>query len=477
MPKLFGAIDLGASSGRVIAAVIGDGQLDITEVHRFPNVVLEEGDKLFWDFAGLQREISAGLTKLGEFGASSALKVTSIGIDTWAVDYGLLDGDGRLVANTRNYRDERNLVGVAVVDKLVSPERQFEHNGLQFLQFNTLYQLAAHQTLDPEEWDAAQTMLLIPDLLAHWLTGQARTERTNASTTGLLNVHSHEWDWELIDALGFKRQLFAPLISPGQVIGGLLTQHVTHPALEGAVVTAVPSHDTAAAVVGSPLADQHSAYLSSGTWSLLGFELANPVVSAAARQQNFTNELGAENRVRFLKNLSGLWLLQQSIEEWKREDAATDLLQLLEAAASVESDARIDVNDEEFLAPGDMPARIQTHCARRGGTVPRTRAEVVRCILDSLADAYGTAIKGLEQITGTTVRQLNVVGGGSQNRLLAQLTANAAGVTVLTGPVEATALGNLISQAGAHGCAPATLDGQRAVIRDHFQPQIFTPQN
>lgn len=476
MPKIFGAIDLGASSGRVIAGVIGDGQLELTELHRFVNNPIQDGNKLFWDFAGLQHQISVGLTKLGEFAAAAGTTVTSIGIDTWAVDYGLLDSSGDLVANTRNYRDERNALGVAIVDKLVSPEDQYRHNGLQFLQFNTLYQLAAHQVLDPEEWDRAATMLLIPDLIAHWLTGVARTERTNASTTGLLNVQTNEWDWELIDLLGFKRELFTDLVSPGDAIGALLTQHVTHPALATAVVTAVPSHDTAAAVVGTPLADQHSAYLSSGTWSLLGLELARPVLTPQAKQQNFTNELGAENRIRFLKNLSGLWLLQQSLATWQQEDPETSLLALLAEAQTITSNARLDVSDEEFLAPGDMPSRIQTHCARRGVAVPRTRADIVRCILDSLADAYAVALRGFEHVTGISVCRINVVGGGSQNQLLAQLTANAAGVEVLTGPVEATALGNLVTQAGAHGCAPTDLAGQRDLIRNQFVPIIFQPE-
>ena len=477
MSKIFGAIDLGASSGRVIAAVIGDGELTITELHRFANTPVPDGQKLFWDYAGLQREIAVGLRKLGEFAAAAGTTVTSIGIDTWAVDYGLLDADGNLVANTRNYRDERNAFGVAIVDKAISPADQYRHNGLQFLQFNTLYQLAAHQVLDADEWDRAATMLLIPDLIAYWLTGIQRTERTNASTTGLLNVATHEWDWDLIDLLGFKRELFTELVSPGQVIGGLLPEHISHPALANAVVTAVPSHDTAAAVVGTPLADSHSAYLSSGTWSLLGLELDEPVISARAQQQNFTNELGAENRIRFLKNLSGLWLLQQCLATWQQQDSQVDLLSLLAEGKGIQSDSRLDVTDEEFLAPGDMPARIQTHCARRGSTVPRSRAEIVRCILDSLADAYASSVSGFEEVTGTKIERINVVGGGSQNALLAQLTANTTGIEVLTGPVEATALGNLITQAGAHGCAPSSLAGQRKVIADHFAPISFQPEN
>ena len=473
--KLFGAIDLGASSGRVIAGLIGDGKLELTEIHRFANVPQQEDGNIFWDFAALQHEISVGIGKLADHAADLGLPVTSLGIDTWAVDYGLLGADGKLLARPRMYRDERNPLAAAEVAKVVSAEEQYRRNGLQFLPFNTLYQLWANKHQDPAQWDAAQTMLLIPDLLGNWLTGEVYTERTNASTTGLLSVTSHEWDWELIDKLGFKRSLFTRLVDSGEVIGKLLPQHASHPALANTVVTVVPSHDTAAAVVGSPLADQNSAYLSSGTWSLLGFELDKPVVTEAGRAANFTNELGAHNRTRFLKNLSGLWLLQQSMLEWQQEDASVTLPELLAEAAGVNSATRIDVNEPAFVSPGDMPAKIVAACVAGGFPAPETRAQIVRCILDSLADAYGAASREMQAITGITVKQLNVVGGGSQNQLLAQLTADAAGVPVLAGPVEATALGNLVSQAGAHGAAPNGLDGQRALIRAHFSPSLFTP--
>ena len=475
MAKLFGAIDLGASSGRVIAGFIGDGQLELTEIHRFANTPIEDGGRLFWDFTSLQHEIGVGLGKLAEFAEANNTVVTSLGIDTWAVDYGLLGAHGKLLARPRMYRDERNALGVANVDLLVSPEEQYQRNGLQFLQFNTLYQLSANQAQDPDQWDAAQTMLLIPDLIANWLTGAVVTERTNASTTGLLSVTSHEWDWELIDRLGFKRSLFTRLVDSGEIIGRLLPQHANHPALAQTVVTIVPSHDTAAAVVGSPLANQNSAYLSSGTWSLLGLELAAPVITKAASQENFTNELGAHGRTRFLKNLSGLWLLQQSMLEWQLTDPSVTLSEVLAQAATVHSEARVDVNDPSFISPGEMPEKIQLACSRSGFAVPHTRGQIARCILDSLADAYAQAVIDLQNITGIKVEQLNVVGGGSQNSLLSQLTADATGVSVLAGPVEATALGNLVSQAAAHGEAPASLDGQRALIAEYFSPSLYLP--
>jgi rhamnulokinase len=479
MRKLFGAIDLGASSGRVIAGVVGDGEFEIQEIHRFANepVMLTEG--FFWDYPALQREISSGLLALAEFADSRGLRVTSLGIDTWAVDYGLLDSAGRLLAQPRHYRDDRNSMGAALVDSQIPSQEQFERNGLQFQPFNTINQLAANFAQQPQDIAAAHAMLLMPDLLTHWLTGAACTERTNASTTGLLNAQSHEWDWELIDRLGFPRRIFTQLVDAGTVIGALLPEHAKHPALAETVVTAVATHDTASAVAGSPI-ETGSAYLSSGTWSLLGLELEAPVLSMAARQQNFTNELGIGDlegapRIRFLKNLSGLWLLQQSLEDFKINGEPSDLHVLLEQASHVESMARIDVNDPEFLTPGDMPGKIRRNLLRRGHAAPTSGAQIVRAILDSLADAYAEAVKGFEAVTGTRILQLNVVGGGSQNKLLCQLTANTTGIPVTAGPVEATALGNLLTQAGAHQAGPSTLSKQRSFIKQIFKPTVYRP--
>jgi rhamnulokinase len=472
--KLFGAIDLGASSGRVIAGIVGAAKFEMHEVHRFPNEPVMRADGFYWDYPALQREISEGLEALGRFAHEHGLPVASIGIDTWAVDYGLLDSAGNLIAQPRHYRDERNNLGVALVDAQVSPEGQYARNGLQFLPFNTLYQLAANAAQQPEDLGRANAMLLIPDLIANWLTGKIFTERTNASTTGLLDAKTHEWDWELIDKLGLPRAIFAPLVGAGLVIGRLLPEHISHPELAETVVTAVGTHDTASAVAGSPLTPG-AAYLSSGTWSLLGVELPSPVLTTQAKQQNFTNELGVENRIRFLKNLSGLWLLQQSIADFKANGEESDLQVLLTQAANIESPMRIDVTDPEFIAPGDMPGKIRIQLLRRGFTPPTDPAAIVRVILDSLADAYAEAVIGFEIVTGQRINRLNVVGGGSQNSLLCQLTADRTGIPVIAGPVEATALGNLMTQAGAHGAGPTTLDEQRALIAKLFHPITFEP--
>ena len=475
MPNLFAAIDLGASSGRLIAGLIGDATMELTEIHRFANGPVERGSALYWNFEALKREISLGLRKLAEFAESKGLEVTSIGVDTWAVDYGLLDEAGLLIDGVRHYRDERNALGVALVEQRISPEELYQENGLQFLQFNTLYQLAAEQMQSPSHLKRAASMLMVPDLINHWLTGVSLTERTNASTTGLLDLHTREWNWKLIDHLGLEPEIFTELVNPGEVIGNLLPEFVTSPALANAVVTATPSHDTASAVAGTPLEDSSTAYRSSGTWSLLGLELNQPNNAPAARRENFTNEVGAEGRIRFLKNLSGLWLLQQSMIEFNRNDPTLQLVDLLAEAAFVTSDARIEVTDSEFASLGDMPAKIQTACARRGVTVPNLPAEIVRCILDSLADAYAEAITALETVSGVSVSSIQIVGGGSQNDLLSQLTADRTQKLVSAGPVEATALGNLLTQASAHGSVGATLKTQRALIRKTFSPKVFKP--
>lgn len=475
MQKLFAAIDLGASSGRLIAGLIGVDSIELTEIHRFANVPLERGNSIFWDFDAIKAEISKGLFKLGEHADSLNLKVASIGVDTWAVDYGLIDDEGLILDGVRHYRDERNPLGVALVEQAISPEDLYAINGLQYLPFNTLYQLGVAQIQDSEMLARASKLLLVPDLINHWLSGSAKTEITNASTTGLLSLETKEWNWGLISLLGFNRNLFGELAVSGEVLGQLLPQFRTHSAFSETVVTITPSHDTAAAVAGTPLADSTSAYLSSGTWSLLGVELETPNNSNAARIENFTNELGADNKIRFLKNLSGLWLLQQSMLDFKRANPSIEVPQLLSEAAEVSSNSRINVNDHEFSSPGDMLAKIQMACSRAGLEVPQTPAEITRCILDSLADAYAQAIRAVERLTGIEVSALQIVGGGSQNDLLSQLTADRTQKTVFAGPIEATALGNLLAQASAHGVIEASLSAQRALIRNSYAPKVFEP--
>ncbi|MDG2025952.1 MAG: rhamnulokinase [Acidimicrobiales bacterium] len=432
----FAAVDIGASSGRVIAGAVTDaGGLDIEVVHRFPNGVVERDGHLRWDFNRLLAEVETGLKAVP--GAES------VGISTWGVDYGLLDEHGTLLADPIAYRDDRTTEVIEEVHARVDPVELYETTGVQFLPFNTIYQLAAER-LQPI-WARTAHVALIPDLVAHHLTGELRTELTNASTTGLLDARTRQWALPLLDRLGIERDLLPPIEAPGSVRG-----HKT----DGTPVVSVGSHDTASAVVGVPATSEHFAYIVSGTWSLVGLELDSPVLTDAARQANFTNEAGVDGRTRFLRNVGGLWLLQECLREWGRDDL--DAL-LAAAAALPRGGPLVDADNDAFIPPGDMPERVATSAGRE-----LTEAETVRCILDSLAAGYARTIETASALAERPVDIVHVVGGGSQNELLCQLTADATGLPVLAGPVEATARGNLIVQARTAGDLPESL----AEIRD-----------
>ncbi|MFJ4221131.1 rhamnulokinase family protein [Curtobacterium luteum] len=462
------AVDLGATSGRVIVGHVDRDGVRTEHLARFPNgpVALHEHgrDALHWDVVELYRQVVAGLGRA----RAAHPDLASIGIDSWAVDYGLLR-EGRLLGLPSHYRDVRHEQGVPRVRARLSPAELYARNGLQHLPFNTVFQLAA----DPDA-HLADRALLVPDLLGAWLTGVEAAERTNASTTGLLSATTRDWDPTLVAATGLPADLLAPLRDPGDRLGTLL------PSLGGDVpVTLVGSHDTASAVVAVPATDPDVAYISSGTWSLVGVELDAPVLTDAARDANCTNEGGVDSRVRFLKNVSGLWLLSESVRTWERGGETIDLEALLAAAADVTTPVPVfDVGDDAFAAPGDMPARITAWCAARGRAAPASRAEFVRSILESLAAAYATTLQTIIDVTGKDVRAVHVVGGGSQNRLLCQLTADRTGLPVLAGPVEATALGNVLVQArslGLAGLRGASLEALRHVVARTVEPVRYTP--
>jgi rhamnulokinase len=477
------AVDLGATSGRVILGGIEDGKIRLSHVARFPNhiIPLHEGaaEGLHWDLPELFRNSTAGLA--AAFRAAD--DVASVGIDSWAVDYALMRS-GRVLGQPYNYRDARCAAGVASVHADVDAASLYRANGLQHLDFNTLFQLRADRLagLLP----LAETALMVPDLLGYWLTGVQRTELTNASTTGLLDPRTGEWAWDLFDGLGLDRDLFAPLVCPGERVGGLLPAVASRIGAPSDVpVVAVGSHDTASAVVGVPMTSRRSAYISSGTWSLVGQELDAPVITEASREANFTNEGGVDGRTRFLKNVSGLWILTESMKQWELEDgvAATgeqrssDLQALLAAAGSVTADVAVfDASDERFVPPGDMPARIAAWCAEHGRPVPRSRAEYVLSILRSLAEAYAQTISEAARLSGVPVESVHVVGGGSQNVLLCQLTADRTGLPVVAGPVEATAIGNVLVQTRAAGLTPGSLEDLRALVVESFETVTYLPR-
>jgi rhamnulokinase len=433
----YAAVDLGASSGRVMLARVEADELSLREARRFANRSVRVAGTLHWDVLGLYREILDGLRAVET--------PDSIGIDSWAVDYGLLDDAGALIGNPVHYRDDRTKGVMERVVAEIGMDALYDVSGLQFLPFNTIYQLLASPLPSP-----ARTLLMIPDLLAYWLTGEIGAEVTNASTTGLYDVRAGAWADALIERLGLPRGLFPPLRHPASPVGTLRSEVAAETGLPTSTsVTAVGSHDTASAVLAVPATNERFGYVSSGTWSLAGVELSAPVLTPESRAAGFTNEVGVDGTIRYLRNIMGLWLLQESLRTWSAEASLPSLLAA--AAEAPPFAALVDPGDQEFLPPGDMPARIAAHCERTGQQAPRGRAETVRCILESLALGHRAAIRDASRLSGRPVEVVHVVGGGARNTLLCQLTADACGLPVVAGPVEATALGNALVQARADG--------------------------
>jgi sugar (pentulose or hexulose) kinase len=471
------AVDLGAASGRVMVGHLGAGpragRLELVEAHRFANRPVRLPSGLHWDilalYAGVLDGVRAASTLAGDSGP------VSVGIDAWAVDYGLLDESGALLGNPFHYRDSRT-DGIAAP---VPAAEMYAVTGLQHLPFNTAYQLLAEP---PWRLAAARTLLMIPDLISYWLTGRLGAEATNASTTQLYDVHTRDWSTDLMRRLGIPSRLFPPLRQPGSPAGTLLPQDglpsgrrgAGPRGLAGLPVVAVGSHDTASAVVAVPAADHHFAYISCGTWALVGLELSAPVLSEASRRANFTNEGGVLGTVRYLRNVMGLWLLQESLRHWPT--VSLDAV-LSEAAREPAFGALIDPDDPAFLPPGDMPSRIADYCRRTGQAPPPGPAATVRCILDSLALAFRATVRAAQELSGREVRVVHLVGGGARNELLCQLTADACGLPVVAGPTEATALGNVLVQAGAAlSGGVKDLAGMRALVAATQPTKRYAPR-
>jgi rhamnulokinase len=457
--------------------VVGRVQRDravLHEVVRFANepVAIREGVRvgLHWDVLGLYANALTGLARA----AYAEPELAGIGVDSWGADYGLL-ARGELLGNPFHYRDERTAVGIAEVDERVPAEQLYTMNGLQFLPITTVYQLA--DDLRSGRLEHAETMLLIPDLFGYWLSGRLLTERTNASTTGLLKLGLPQWNSELIQRLGLSGRLFADIVEPGTTVGGLtpeVSAQVRAP--HRLSLVAVGSHDTASAVVAVPMRPETAAFISCGTWSLVGAELARPLVSQAARAANFTNEVGLDGRTRFLHNVMGLWLLTESIRTWQRAGLQADLHTLLDQAAAVNGPVPIfDTDDQRFLPAGDIPARISAWCLERGLRPPESQPEFVRSILDSLASTFARTVDQVQTLTGIAIACIHLVGGGARNELLCQLTADRSGRPVVAGPVEATALGNVLVQARALDAVQGDLESLRAIVAASFTPRRYEP--
>jgi rhamnulokinase len=465
------AVDLGASSGRVMLGRVGRGTLQLVEANRFANEPVQVRGSLHWDILSLYRGLLDGLRAAGR----QAGQLASIGIDSWGVDYGLLDDAGTLVGNPVHYRDARTLGVMERVLRDIAPRELYAITGVQFMPINTLVQLVAAKSTPAMA--AAHTLLMIPDLLIYWLTGELGAEVTNASTTQLYDVRTGTWSFELMNRLDIPTELFPALRRPGESCGTLTGESLVQTGLiEPMPLTAVGSHDTASAVVSVPGTGDPLCYISCGTWSLVGLELPGPVLSDDSRMANFTNEVGIDGTIRFLHNVMGLWLLQESLRAWRDRGLRADLGAVLHDASLVPPlSAVVDVDDSTLLAPGDVPARIAELCAATGEAQPQSQAETVRCILDSLALAYRGAVHTAQRLSGKSVDAVHLVGGGSRNALLCQLTADACDLPVVAGPVEASALGNVMVQARAVGALSGGLAEMRALVRQthelvHYQP-------
>jgi len=463
------AIDLGAESGRAITGRFDGEQLTLSELHRFANTPVRLPDGLYWDVLALYRETVASIRA-----GRAAGPVDSVGIDGWAVDYGLLDRDGVLLGSPLHYRNPRFEPMVAELAQCVGATELYRRTGIQSLSINTTCQLLAQR--GSPALAAADRLLLIPDLLRFWLTGEATAEVTNASTTQLLSAHEIGWDGSIATAVGIDPAILPPLVVPGTTSGP-----VSGPAAgecgSSIPVVVVASHDTASAVAAIPATTNTFGYVSSGTWSLVGIELREPTLNDAALGANLTNERGVDGTFRLLKNVIGLWLLQECRRTWRREgqDLSYDTLREM-ARAAPPFGSLIDPDDPRLLPPGDMPARIRLFCHETGQTPPATPGETTRCILESLACAYRSAFDAIRAASGQAVTEIHVVGGGSRNDLLCQLTANATGLPVLAGPVEATAIGNLLVQAMAAGRI-GSLRELREVVGQSTSISTYHPTN
>jgi rhamnulokinase len=466
--KPYLAFDFGAESGRAILAHLQSGILTTEEVHRFPNEPVEYGGSLHWDVARLWFEVRRALAKLGE------VELASIGVDAWGVDYALLGERGQLLENPYHYRDPRTEGVMEEVIGKVGKEEIYKATGIQFMPINTLYQLFAARRQTPKLLEAAKYLLTIPDLFHYWLTGNAVCEFTNATTTQMVDPLKRTWAVDLMQRLELPAHLPAPIVEPGSILGALLPDIAGHTSLTGTSVIAPACHDTGSAVAAISARDG-TAFLSSGTWSLLGTELDSPVITPDALRLNFTNEGGVNGTTRLLKNVMGLWMLQGCRRPWSAQGHSYDYRELMELAAR-ETPFRhlVDPDDESFLRPPDMLAAIDEFCLRTQQPLPKEPGAYVRTVLESLAFKYRLILRNLEHVGGKHIEQVRIIGGGSRNRLLNQLTADATGRRVLAGPAEATALGNVAIQILATGGA-TSLAEVRAIVERSFPTEIFDP--
>jgi len=466
------AVDLGAQSGRVAVGLLDEGRLSLEEVHRFANTPVAAGGTLYWDALSLYRGVLEGLRAAAR---KAGGQVDSVGVDTWGVDFALLDRAGRLLQNPVHHRDARSERGMEHALARVSSRELYERTGIQLMPINTVFQLAAMVEERDPALEAAETLLLIPDLLHYWLSGALGCERTNASTTACLDPRRGSWAYDLLTRLRIPARLFPDLVPPGTALGPLRGDVLRETRLHGAQVVAPATHDTASAVAAVPFRSAGAVYVSAGTWSLVGVEVPQPLIDERTFAANLTNEGGVADTTRLLRNVTGLWLLHECRRTWAEEGCDwtfDELLAQAEEAPPLRS--LVDPDHPSFAPPGDMPARIRAFCEQGGQPSPSSPGEVVRCVLESIVLGQRRAVDLLRTAAGADPAELHVVGGGARNRLLCRWTADATGLPVLAGPEEATLVGNLVVQAMGLG-ELRSLEEARDVVRSSFAPTVYEP--
>lgn len=469
MNQYYLAVDIGASSGRHILGWLEDGEMKLREIYRFSNGMDLVDGTLCWNLPQLFEEIKAGMKTCKELG----IQPVTMGIDTWAVDFVLLDQTGQVIGKTAGYRDSRTEGMDKKVYEIISPEQLYERTGIQKQIFNTIYQLMAVKETQPEQLSEAKSFLMIPDYLNYLLTGIQKQEYTNATTTQLVNPASGTWDMELIERLGYPSHLFGPLSMPGTVVGPLTKEIMEETGLTCQVVLPA-THDTGSAVVAVPSNQENTLYISSGTWSLMGTELKQADCREAARKANFTNEGGYQKRYRFLKNIMGLWMIQSVKKEWKEAGEDYSFGEICERASHESISSLVDCNDSSFLAPESMSRAVASYCEKSGQQVPETKWELAAVIYNSLAACYQVCCEKLEELTGTSYDCIHIVGGGANADYLNRLTAKATGRNVYAGPTEATAIGNLAVQMIGDGSFADLWEARESIFRS-FSIETYTP--
>lgn len=472
MAKRVLAFDFGASSGRAIIGTLDNGKITLNEVHRFSNDPVTVNGTFYWDVLRLFHEIKQGLLKAKQAGGFD-----SIGIDTWGVDFGLLDKDGVLLENPVHYRDKRNIGMVEKAAKYIGKDEMYKLTGIQFMDFNTAFQLLSIKENRPELLARAQSLLFMPDLFAYFLTGNKVSEYSIATTSQLVDINTRDWSKEMLEKLGLPEKIFNRIVPSGSVTGYLSDEICEELGLEKVPVIAVCGHDTQSAVTAVPSEKEDFAFISSGTWSLFGTETKKPIVNDLSYSFNVTNEGGFGYSTAFLKNICGLWLIQESRRQWIREGKEYSYAELEKAALREKPFARfIDPDAPEFAVPGNLPARIADYCRRTGQSVPENEGQTVRCIYESLALRYRAVLEGIEKCTGKNYDSLNVVGGGTKDTLLCKMTADACNITVYAGPIEATVMGNVAVQLISGGDIADVVEARR-IIANSGQLKCYSPEN